>query len=141
ESYKFGSLDISQSTGPQDTSQTAGGTFASLTGAVNLFFNPPISVGNCFSQEFGIGSTSSGGVTLTGLDAGTLSLTGPAGARALPPLQGFLGTYLDVFPSGYLPAAGGSFTFTGSGGKDVGPFTVNMNFPPLLVWTNRSALS
>jgi hypothetical protein len=46
-----------------------------------------------------------------------------------------------LFPAGFLPASGGSFTFSGRGGKDVGQFTVNLNFPTALVWTNRSAVA
>jgi hypothetical protein len=36
--------------------------------------------------------------------------------------------------------AGGTYTFTGAGGPDVGPFTATYNAPTPLVWTNQSSL-
>jgi hypothetical protein len=41
--------------------------------------------------------------------------------------------------AGAIPQSGGTFTFKGSGGADVGPFTVTINLSPLLTWTNTSA--
>ena len=58
-----------------------------------------------------------------GLDAGSITLTGPAGlAITLAPQLGLKGVWRDS--SGRRDSvAGGTFTFTGSGGADVGPFT------------------
>src|SRR6202041_1846058 len=33
------------------------------------------------------------------------------------------------------------YTFTGPGGKDVGPFTATLTFPVPLTWTNESSIS
>ncbi len=37
--------------------------------------------------------------------------------------------------------AGAAYTFTGPGGKDVGPFTATITFPTVLDWTNESSIS
>jgi hypothetical protein len=50
------------------------------------------------------------------------------------------GFYEAQLPSGAIPSTGGTFTFTGAGGANVGPFTAAVTFPnPLLTWTNQSA--
>src|SRR6185312_7543658 len=38
-----------------------------------------------------------------------------------------------------IPQSGGTFTFTGLGGKDVGAFTATLNLAALLNWTNPGA--
>jgi hypothetical protein len=43
-------------------------------------------------------------------------------------------------PPSFVPAAGGSFAFQGSGGADVGSFTANLVVPSqVFSWTNESA--
>lgn len=50
------------------------------------------------------------------------------------------GFYDAELPSGAITSSGGAFTFTGSGGADVGSFKTTINLPnPLLAWTNQSA--
>jgi hypothetical protein len=50
------------------------------------------------------------------------------------------GEYLAQLASGFIPASGGTFQVSGSGGKDVGPFTTQIIYPnPVLTWTNQSA--
>lgn len=41
----------------------------------------------------------------------------------------------------YIPDAGGSFQFDGSGGSDVGAFHVPITIAPQLVWTNRASIT
>jgi uncharacterized protein (TIGR03437 family) len=69
------------------------------------------------------------------LDAGTIQLTGPNGQVSLgsgPGLYQFQGT---VGP-------GGTYTLSGSGGKNVGSFQVSVNVPtPTLNVTNQAALA
>ena len=74
----------------------------------------------------------------TPLDAGSLSVTGPAGNY---PLMSVLkGTYVAQLPAGAIASTGGAFVFTGTGGADVGAFTATVNLPnPLLNWTDQSA--
>jgi uncharacterized protein (TIGR03437 family) len=98
-----------------------------------------VSLGGCIvSQSLGSSSATS---TSTGLDAGTITVTGPAGSATLTSFPGIAGTYLAQLASGFIPTSGGTFTFqNGSGGKDVGPFNAQIVFPtPLLTWTNQTA--
>jgi hypothetical protein len=80
-----------------------------------------------------------GPLTVAGLDAGSVGLTGPAGlAIALAPNA--LGSYGSTLAAGAIPSTGGTFTFTGSGGADVGKFTAAVTFSnPIFNWTNQSA--
>jgi len=82
-----------------------------------------------------------GPLTLAGLDAESIRLTGPAGlALPLPSQFGLAGAYGATLPAGAIPASGGSFTFMGSGGTDVGVFTSTVTLSnPILNWTNQSA--
>jgi uncharacterized protein (TIGR03437 family) len=139
-SYKSGAIDIAQSTSGSGIASNAGANFASLTGVTYTADNFPTSVGSCYMRQT-VPSGAGGGINSTGLDAGVLTLTGPNGFLTLDPVQNAPGNYISFFPAGFLSASGGSFTFSGKGGKDVGQFTVNLNFPTGLVWTNLSAAS
>jgi hypothetical protein len=60
---------------------------------------------------------------------------------ALAP-QAVKGQFSATLASGAIPAAGGSFTFQGTGGADVGPFASTVTLSnPTLSWTNRAAAS
>ena len=69
------------------------------------------------------------------LDAGTVQLTAPTGSLNLGAGGG---SYLAPLPSGSL---GGTYTFTASGGKDVGAFQVAVNVQSPFSLTNTSALA
>jgi hypothetical protein len=76
----------------------------------------------------------------TGLDAGSISLTGPNGTVSFTANPVVAGSYFGQLASGFIPSTGGSFTFTGTGGANVGSFKATVNFPnPLLTWTNTAA--
>jgi hypothetical protein len=77
---------------------------------------------------------------LTGLDPGTIKLTPPSGAPITLASQfGIKGAFYAMLSTDTIPPTGGTFTFTGSGGADVGPFTSTVEFSnPLLTWTNQS---
>jgi hypothetical protein len=102
------------------------------------------------SSEFGSGayyaSEGSCGVFTRGqefpfqspLDAGTIQLIGPSGALDLGAGGG---SYLAQLPSGSVTGSPGTYTFTGSGGKDVGTFKIAINIPSPLSLTNTSALA
>jgi uncharacterized protein (TIGR03437 family) len=115
-----------------DFAKTTGSSFGSGNGA---FY----SLGSCFVTEV-ISSGGGGNVTSTGLDAGkSIGLTGPAGSYTLTASSFSKGLYEEMLPSGAIPSTGGTFTFTGSGGADVGSFTASVTFPnPILQWTNQS---
>jgi len=51
------------------------------------------------------------------------------------------GLYQGQLPSGSVTASPGTYTFTGSGGKDIGNFTVAINVQGALTLTNQSALA
>ena len=74
---------------------------------------------------------------MTLLDAGSVKLTGPNGLNAT--LAPTLGGLFAALSATDIPQSGGTFTFTGLGGKDVGTFTATLNVSPLLNWTNPGA--
>jgi uncharacterized protein (TIGR03437 family) len=145
--YSAGSLDVSRSI---EAGMTAGYIDASF------FKYPPEpttftgyaspSVGNCIVSQAVPSSTTTTYVEPTGLDAGTISVTGPAGTQQVPPVtipgqSGPSGDYSLQPSSTFLPATFGTFTFTGSGGKDVGAFTASISYNNPLVWTNMSSIT
>ncbi|MCC6588730.1 MAG: hypothetical protein IT168_18685 [Bryobacterales bacterium] len=78
----------------------------------------------------------------TGLDAGAITLTGPAALSAtLAPQLGLKGFYSALLTEAAIPGSGGAFSFRGAAGTDVGAFTVNLNLSPLFSWTNQAALA
>jgi uncharacterized protein (TIGR03437 family) len=126
--------------------------FEHVTGVNASVPNAGLSVGNC-AVSFASTSTTPPVSTTTGapLDAGTLSVTGPAGTLAIPEAQvsiqsgtGPTGTYSTDLPDGFVPLSGGSFTFSGTGGTtpgaSVGAFTTTLNFIPL-VWSNIASIA
>jgi hypothetical protein len=76
------------------------------------------------------------------LDAGTLSITGPLGTQTLKDSSG---QYALTLPAGFIPAAGGTFTFNATGGTtpgaSVGAFSTSLNFSAPLVWSNMSSIT
>jgi hypothetical protein len=56
-----------------------------------------------------------------GLDAGSLSVTGPAGTFQLQSNPLAPGVYFTQLPNSAIPANGGAFTFNATGGKMLGP--------------------
>jgi hypothetical protein len=69
------------------------------------------------------------------LDEGTVQVSGPAGALNL---GSGCGSYFGQLPSGPLT---GTYTFTGSGGKDVGTFKVAINIQSSFSLSNSSSLA
>jgi uncharacterized protein (TIGR03437 family) len=111
-------------------SKDTGSTFGSASGSI-------YSLGSCFVTEI-IQATGGGTVTSTGLDAGTINLTGPGGSYPLSKIE--TGFYSALLPANAITSSGGAFTFNGSSGADVGSFSATVNLPnPILNWTNQSA--
>jgi uncharacterized protein (TIGR03437 family) len=129
------STEITAATGTV-TSNTASAVFdryptaAIVTGASNA--NIP-SIGSCVLLTGGTG------VTPTGLDAGVISLSGPSVQTTLMALASQPGVSYAMLSS--IPSGGGSYTFTGPGGKDVGSFNTTINFPAPLIWTNQASVT
>jgi uncharacterized protein (TIGR03437 family) len=76
---------------------------------------------------------------IRGLDPGPVRLTGPSGLDITLPLAlGVKGTLYSPLGDSVL-TSGGTFTFQGSGGADVGSFNVSLDIHnPLLTWTNSA---
>jgi uncharacterized protein (TIGR03437 family) len=86
--------------------------------------------------------------TATALDLGPpLVLAGPSGTRTLSyTFSGFRAGYLGgLVSNNILPSSlflnPGSYSMTGFGGLDVGPFSVSFTVPQPLTWTNRDQLN
>jgi len=118
------------------TAYYASAYFSSVTGAAYIGGSSFLSLGNCIVTLSGGGG---GGGTTNGLDAGAIALSGGGISTQLMESLPLLGDYYDQLSN---PLMGGSaYTFTGSGGKDVGPFSVTVNFPVPLTWSNESSIS
>jgi hypothetical protein len=107
------------------------GLLAAATGRGAL-----VSPGGCW-----VGPIIAGGsLTLVGLDAGTITLTGPAGlAVTLAPQLGLKGAFSATLAAGAIPSSGGTFTFQGSGGADVVSFTSTVTFSNPILNPNLTA--
>jgi uncharacterized protein (TIGR03437 family) len=106
------------------------GLLAGATGRAGI-----LTAGGCWVAP----SVAGGPLTIAGLDAGSISLTGPGGLAVALPLLDPGGYGVDLAASA-IPSSGGTFTFTGTGGADVGPFTAALTFTnPVFNWTNQSA--
>jgi len=116
----------------------ASATFLRDKNQPNTYGYAYVTEGGCLVQQQEISLIG----TITYLDAGTLSITGPTGTQPLPKVtQGQLLTYSSNFPTSFFPSTGGTFTFQGTGGPDIGPFSVTVSDPSPLVWTNQTAIT
>ncbi len=137
-SYTSGTLAVAQVSTVKQTSAFASGGFIKDQ---NVPYAPGyglVTPGGCLVLQSATGLTG----TITYLDAGSISVTGPGGTLQLTKaVQGQIIAYEVNFPAGFFPASGGTFTFQGTGGPDVGPFTVSVTDSSPLVWTNQSAIT
>jgi hypothetical protein len=96
------------------------------------------SLGSCIVRQ-GSPTTTSIPLPMTGLQAGDVSVEGPNGTRPLPNVG--LGVYAaNPLSGGYIPGSGGTFTFTGTAGTDVGAFSATAVVLPPLTWSNSASL-
>jgi hypothetical protein len=135
------------------TTENASGTFSRYT--IDAVATSPFGVsqiGACFvyrrtgsQQDVQSGTPT----TLVNLDAGAqLTLNGPgANNKAIPRTQGNF--YNEVLYSSGFGGFGGSgaptlaqgtYTITGPGGADVGPFTARLEVPGSFSWTNQASI-
>jgi uncharacterized protein (TIGR03437 family) len=132
-SVRTGSVLVGQIVSNGQTNNLAEASFSQNTGSGGT--GGGTSLGTCITNETGTGGTS----TSVGLDAGSVSVSTPAGSFNLQAIPQVKGTYVAQLPNGAI-TAGGTSTFTGTGGADVGSFTASVTFPnPLFSWTNQSA--
>ncbi|MGA3189727.1 MAG: hypothetical protein ABSF22_21680, partial [Bryobacteraceae bacterium] len=132
--YTNGSVLLLQTTTAQGTQAAAIADFETEQGSVST--NGFASLGSCVVTTAVV---STGTPTFKGVDAGTISVSGSTGSETLG--ETLIGEYAVQLPNGFIPATGGSFTFTGSGGATVGPFTVSVSYSNPLSWTNSTSIS
>ncbi len=118
---------------PTTTSYSAFSLFTAKTGNVSV--GSDLSIGNCIVYLPG---DPSGTETVTFLNAGkSIGLAGGGISAQLP--ASTVGEYFATLTNSLM--AGTAYTFTGTGGKDVGSFTVTITFPTQLDWTNENSIS
>jgi hypothetical protein len=138
---------ITVSPGGTTKTDTGGGSFFKITippGGLGASSAVDVATfGSCVVSVFTAASGAGPQGSVTSLDAGpSIALSGPGGARTLSKLAaGGLSVYSATLDSAgnYLNA--GQYTFTGTGGADVGPFTAQLTLPPPLTWTNQAAIT
>jgi uncharacterized protein (TIGR03437 family) len=114
------------------------GNFISMTGASYAAGSTFLSLQSCTLTA---GNSSGNSGSPPGLDAGkAITLTG-GGLSVQLPEQGTSGTSLGLYEAALSsPLIGGSsYSFKGLGGTQVGPFSVTVNFPVPLTWTNQNS--
>jgi uncharacterized protein (TIGR03437 family) len=82
--------------------------------------------------------------TPPGLDAGpSITLSGPNGTRTLSKVATTQGTYSGTLspPTGPIYITPGTYTFTGTGGADVGALTAMSTVGPRVTWMNKDSIS
>jgi len=111
----------------------AGGSFTSMDEETYLRLQSSVSIGSCVVTNFS-GQTPPAAPAATPLDAGSpIRVNGPNGEKQVPRSSQSPGLYsLDL--GTYMGA--GSYTITGPGGADVGPFEVSFNIVSPFVWSN-----
>ncbi len=138
--YRSGSVTLIQETSNGVTQSVAEGDFETQQGSDSASGVGFVSVGNCIVQP---STDTSSNFVPTALDAGTLTITGAAGSQTVT--ERSVGTYSLRLPVGFVPAAGGTFTFAASGGTtpgaSVGAFSATLNFNTPLVWSNMSSIA
>ncbi len=125
-----------------------------------LYSLPPVGTCSVFAGELDLGkllgtdlSNPQSGLTGKPLDAGSvITVTGPGGVRELKhsdeeqgtgPYVGLLGGKIPIGDSPELPLFlnAGTFTVSGRGGRDVGPFSAQLTIANPVNWTNRNQLT
>ncbi len=140
DTLKGGVLTLTQSdssNGSDLTTMTAG--FAKISGLLAGAVGRAaiISPGGCWVAP----TVSGAALSPVYLDAGSITVSGPAGLSLTLTPQ-IKGEYNKTLATAAIPSSGGSFTYTGSGGADVGPFTSTLTFSnPIFNWTNQSSVA
>ncbi|MDP2998207.1 MAG: hypothetical protein Q8N47_12025 [Bryobacterales bacterium] len=161
------SLELEAGKPPTDLTLDLGaGLFQEFVAGGEMAYNPLLSYpprGTCMNYSgdldlgamLGAGTKAEDTTGLTGraLDAGSqLTVTGPKGAPIpLPranqeattgPYAALLGGTLPIGDGPSLPPFldGGQYTVKGTGGKDVGSFSVSLNVPQGVTWTDRNRI-
>ncbi|MFN7926311.1 MAG: hypothetical protein U0Q16_39800 [Bryobacteraceae bacterium] len=123
-------------TGALTTSTNANAAFEKYSGLYPNT-NNLVSPGSCIVFDF----TPVIPPTISGLDVGTVTVSGPAGLNmTLSSAFGIKGAYTAALPA--IPSTGGTYTFRGTGGADVGSFSSTLTLTdPLFRWANPEVAS
>ena len=143
---KFGALGIEQSTSYSGTTPTvmdeASAIFYGISGysLVGYTSHSLPSLGSCFVTQSN-SATVTNPFTFTGLNAGTITVQGPVPPpQTLQSIPESPGIYFVQLPAGFVPASGGTYTFAGTAGTDVGAFSnASVAFSNPLAWTNYTS--
>jgi len=137
--YTSGTLAVVLDTNQKGTqSAFATGGFIRVQNQPNTYGYGYVTEGGCLVLQEQVSLIG----TLTYLNAGTLSITGPTGTQPITQVtSGQVLAYSANLPTGFFPSSGGTFTFQGTGGPDIGPFSVTVSDPSPLVWTNQAAIT
>jgi uncharacterized protein (TIGR03437 family) len=139
KALKSGLVSLVQTNSPgKDTARvltnSANAAFEQYTGLYPS--RNPVSPGGCILTQ---DPTPVPFPNIVGLDTGNITITGPCEPAVTLKSQGIQGAFYAILPSDAIPSSGGTFTFQGAGGKDVGPFTSTLTLTsPLLTWTNQN---
>ncbi len=132
----FVSLGLSNTPGSNNSRTIQYGSTADFARYTGVTYDPSnqLSPGGCIIRQ---AQPVIPGVT--GMSAGTITLTGPGGLNVtMQNTLGIAGAYNATLST--IPSSGGTYTWTSTGGAAVGPFTATLNLTsPLLTWTNPSA--
>ena len=137
-SYNAGTLFVVQETNQGQTQGLGFGEFQNVVTTTSSTVSGVTSIGSC---TLIVGASGSGSSSSMGLDAGTITLTGPTGTQTLMAFPVVPGAYEAQLPAGFIPGSGGSFTFKGSGGSQVGSFSVSVSYTNPLMWTNSGSIA
>jgi len=127
-----------------EQSETVGGQFASYSAAEwALPYSGP-TFGSCTVLHLNYpASGKDPSYPDSFLDAGTITVNGPgwpAGA-ALPTIATPQGSIYSLSPAAGTMALGGTYTLTGAGGTQVGPFTISATLPSSFMVTNWNSIT
>jgi hypothetical protein len=112
------------------------------------------SVEGVYAPPFEVATRTVNAIPGTALDAGAaIAVSGPNGVKQITPVAplfpAIVGNYYTELggpqpnPQPALPPylSPGSYTISGAGGKDVGPFTVSTTITTPLTWVNQSSIN
>jgi uncharacterized protein (TIGR03437 family) len=117
-------------------------------GACSVYTFNPVQTSN--GPPFPVATPAINSLPGVELDAGTaITINGPNGQKQIAPVPspfpasvGNYGAELGISPgSTPLYLTQGSYTISGKGGNDVGPFTAAVQMPSALTWTNQSSMN
>jgi hypothetical protein len=149
-SFNLGFVTLSRTTA---TNPISGTTTTTDTGDAGFFNIKPLdyagavsfqqtSIGSCIVNVISEGAGSTLLSAFTGLDAGPfIDVKGPGGTdQKLTPVQGFTGDYISTngITSFLTP---GAWTASGTGGADVGAFSVGITVANPITWTNEASIN